>query len=223
MNQYYLLLIFIISYINCFSQETNPFEIRLDEKNNVITKIDTISYTEFTIKGKPLEWTEPKTNQKADSIYKYLRKKFPESFKDSLSGLILKGKNESLFLDYDTSYYGQTYTILDFQLGFLFIHKMVLVGEEYILFNPKNRYIKSVWGYSNFIDSSAIFAVSNNEALNFAFLFQSLNKDNFFAFYPNYSWSISNYYYSKNKFYFEFSPDNIKESKKYLRITFKIL
>lgn len=220
----YLTSIFIIFYFNCLSQTTNPFEITLNEKNNIKVKIDTISYSEFAKNGKPIKWIEPKVNGKIDSIYKSIKLNYPNSFKDSASCLVLIGLNENHVLCHDTTSSNIknqiTYYCFDLINDFILFHVLGYEEEDFILFNPQKRFIKSVWSYPNFIDTSAIFAIKNTESLDFYFVFESLTNDDFFSFYAD-SWRITNYYNQRNKFYFEFISLNNDKLKKYVKVTFE--
>jgi hypothetical protein len=204
-----------------------PFIIVLDEKNNIKATIDTISYSEFPKNAKPLKWIEPKINDKKDSIFLALRKGYPNLFIDSSACLILNGSNEVMSLCNDTSstdFKGWvTYSIYDYKFNYLFFRISYYEGEEFILFNPQNKIIKTLWHYPSFNEDQNIFSVINYDGLadRCYFSLQSLNKNDLYSFYVP-QWEISNFFYLKNKFYFEFSSMDRIPKKKYIRIILDI-
>jgi hypothetical protein len=219
-----LISIFIILSFDVHSQEDLPYGIRLNPKNNIEATFDTISASEFVKKGQPLKWMQPKKNENMEAIYRTLRNKYPDSFKDSAEYLILIGLNENRLFHNDTlSPYPKgwvTYTTVDYKNEFIIFHDSYYEGEDYVLFNPKNHLIRITESYPNFINSSAIFGVGTYE-VEYFFEYQLLKSEKYFGFYLDEKLQIINYFNSKNKFYFEFSSGHPDSKNKYLRITLK--
>jgi hypothetical protein len=148
-----------------------------------------------------------------------LSEQYPHSFANKPQCIFLNSINEQVEICNDSTNEKEywSYTIDDYQNGFLYFHEIGYEQEEYTLFNPKNRFIKSVSGYPNLIGTKAMFAVSS-EGGKYSFAYQSLENENYFEFSCG-GYMIMNYYNFKNEFYFEFIPFDKKESKKYIKLT----
>ncbi len=206
-------LLFFFYFLNSRAQELSEFYF---SKSGINAKLDTVSYNEFSKHGTPVSYIEPKTNNKIDSILNGMRVKYPGSIKDSLQYLILYSKTGNHYLRNDSSDPNKmmSYTKLDYKNGFLIFYISHSQGEEYILFNPKSRLLKTVKGYPVFIDANTVYDIGSYDGEYF-FQYKTLSNENQVQLISN-LWAMQGFYSAGKKFYFEFAKG---EKKKWLRVT----
>ena len=122
-------------FIQTFSYcQTFPFNIKFDERNNIIAKIDTPSEFYLLREAKKVEHTIPKPNGKIDSIFRALCSKYKNSILDSAGCIILIGNDTLVALCNDTitstDPKSQTaFTVDQYINGFIFFHINYYEGE----------------------------------------------------------------------------------------------
>lgn len=195
------------------SQESSEFYFSKKDYN---AKLDTISFKEFVNGGNPVSFIEPKINNKIDSILTALRVKYPGSIKDSLQYLVLYSNSLNRYLWNDSSDPNNqiSFTKIDYKFGYLIFYFSHSNGEEYILFNPQNKILKSVKGYPVFIDEKKVYTIGSYDG-EYYFQYKGLKTESQILFQSN-IWAMNGFYYANKKFYFEFIKG---DKKKWFRMT----
>ena len=114
-------------------------------------------------------WIGSKITENIDSTYSCIRSKYPNSFSDSTSCVVLNGKTEKKTLCVDTSDFIDpkewvSYNIFDCKKDFILYRIYYYEDEEYVLFNPKNRIIISGWKSPSFIEEKSNISVIDFES-----------------------------------------------------------
>jgi hypothetical protein len=237
MSRYILSILFY--FILNFSVAQTPDSIYyLSAKNNINAVISPLQFKTFHKETKKAFKTFPlydnsnwdslnkaqapfrlKKSEQMDSIFKYLRFEYPASFADSDSCLILMDLNKTKLCLYLEENQGmQAYHLADYLKPYMLFQRSGWEWQEFILYNPSNRYLVSFPDSPVFLNDSLIYALGNYYGEG-GFQFINVNNNSFFRVdFSNYE--ILECYQREFFFYFTLYNRDLNSNKIYYKLTF---
>lgn len=160
-----------------------------------------------------------KKSQQMDSIFKYLRIEYPASFADSDSCLILMDSNKThLCINHEQNRNIQSYYLADYLNQYMLFERSGWEWEEFILYNPSNRYKVSFPDSPFFLNDSLIYAAGNYYSEG-GFQFINLKSNSFYRIdFSNYE--IMQCYQMGFSFYFALRHQYKSSDKLYYKLRF---